>query len=153
VVAVDVVALMLWRGRRTERGASVIELSIVAPVFLLLIFTLVQGALLLYARNIALSAAREGVSDVRLFQPDKYTAGVEAALKQRIRSYVTTVGNQTLVEPRPEITYNADGDGRATVTVSGQAISLLPGMDLTVQRSASMEIEQFEPDPGQAGAH
>lgn len=145
--------LTLWRGRRTERGASVIELSIVAPVFLLLIFTLVQGALLLYARNIALSAAREGVSDVRLFQPDEYTAGVDAALKQRIRTYVTTVGNQTLVEPRPEITYNADGDGRATVTVSGQAISLLPGMDLTVQRSASMEIEQFEPDPGQAGAH
>lgn len=144
--------LTLWRGRRTERGASVIELSIVAPVFLLLIFTLIQGALLLYARNIALSAAREGVSDVRLFQPDEYTAGVDAALKQRIRTYVTTVGNQTLVEPRPQITYNADGDGRATVTVSGQAISLLPGMDLTVQRSASMEIEQFEPDLGEAGA-
>lgn len=144
--------LTLWRGRRTERGASVIELSIVAPVFLLLIFTLIQGALLLYARNIALSAAREGVSDVRLFQPDEYTAGVDAALKQRIRTYVTTVGNQTLVEPRPEITYNAEGDGRATVTVSGQAISLLPGMDLTVQRSASMEIEQFEPDLGEAGA-
>lgn len=144
--------LVLWRGRRTERGASVIELSIVAPVFLLLIFTLIQGALLLYARNIALSAAREGVSDVRLFQPDEYTAGVDAALKQRIRTYVTTVGNQTLVEPRPEILYNADGDGRATVTVSGQAISLLPGMDLTVQRSASMEIEQFEPDLGEAGA-
>lgn len=142
---------MWWRGRRTQRGASAIELSIVAPLFLLLIFTLIQGALLLYARNIALSAAREGVSDVRLFQPDEYTAAVDAALKQRIRSYVAAVGNQTLVEPDPEITYNADGGGRATVTVSGQAISLLPGIDLTVERSASMEIEQFEPDLGEAG--
>lgn len=143
---------MPTRGRRSERGASVIELSIVAPVFLLLIFTLIQGALLLYARNVALSAAREGVSDVRLFQPDEYTAGVDAALKQRIRTYVSTVGNQTMVEPEPEIAYNIAGDGRATVIVSGQAISLVPGMDLTVERSASMEIEQFEPDLGEDGA-
>lgn len=143
---------MTVRGRRTERGASVIELSIVAPVFLLLIFTLIQGALLLYARNIALSAAREGASDVRLFQPDEYNAGVDAALKQKIRRYVTTVGNDTMVDPEPEIAYNSNDDGRVTVTVSGNAISLLPGMDLTVERSASMEIEQFEPDLGADGA-
>jgi Flp pilus assembly protein TadG len=143
----------MWsRGRRSERGASAIELSIVAPVFLLLIFTLIQGALLLYARNIALSAAREGVSDVRLFQPDEYDAAADAAMKERIRSYVTTVGNNTLVKPDPEIAYDAGDSGRATVTVSGEAISLLPGIDLTVERSASMEIEQFEPDLGDPGA-
>lgn len=143
----------MWpRGRRTEHGASAIELSIVAPVFLLLIFTLIQGALLLYARNIALSAAREGVSDVRLFQPDEYDAEADAAMKERIRRYVTTVGNNTLVQPDPEIAYDAGGNGRATVTVSGEAISLLPGIDLTVERSASMEIEQFEPDWGDPGA-
>jgi len=139
------------RGRRTERGVSAIELSIVAPVFLLLIFTLVQGALLLYARNIALSAAREGASDVRLFQPDEYDATVDAALREKIRNYVASVGNETMVRTRPRIAYNPDGNGRVTVTVSGQAISLLPGIDLTVERSASMEIEQFEPDPGVDG--
>lgn len=139
---------MLMRGRRTQRGASAIELSIVAPLFLLLIFTLVQGALLLYARNIALSAAREGASDVRLFQPDEYGPGVEAALSGKIVRYVSTVGNQTMVNTKPRIRYNPGGNGRVTVTVRGNAISLIPGIDMKVERSASMEIEQFEPDMG-----
>lgn len=143
---------MLVRGRRTQRGASAIELSIVAPLFLLLIFTLIQGALLLYARNIALSAAREGASDVRLFQPDEYGPGIEAALSGKIRRYVLTVGNQTMVNPEPQILYNPGGNGRVTVTVQGEAISLLPGIDLQVERAASMEIEQFEPDLGVDGA-
>lgn len=140
------------RGRRTQRGASAIELSIVAPLFLLLIFTLIQGALLLYARNIALSAAREGASDVRLFQPDEYGPGIEAALSGKIERYVSTVGNQTMVNTEPAIRYNPGGNGRVTVTVRGEAISLIPGIDLKVERSASMEIEQFEPDMGVDGA-
>ncbi|MPZ93847.1 MAG: pilus assembly protein [Propionibacteriales bacterium] len=139
---------MSVRGRRTQRGASAIELSIVAPFFLMLIFSLIQGSLWLYARNVALSAAREGASDARLFQPDEYTAGVDAGLKQQLVSYVATVGNNTLVDTKPEIDYNPGGSGRVTVTVTGHAIGLTP-FDLEVRRSVEMEIEQFEPDLGQ----
>lgn len=134
------------RRARSERGASAIELSIVAPLFLLLIFVLIQGALLLYARNVALSAAREGASDVRLFQPAEWNAAVHDGVRQNIVEYVAVVGNQTLRAADARIEHNYGASGRVRVTVSGQAISLLPGIDLEVERTATMEIEQFEAD-------
>src|SRR5699024_7410983 len=54
------------RFRRGDRGASALEFSIIAPILLLLIFTIIQGGLYFYARNTAQSASREGVSYLRL---------------------------------------------------------------------------------------
>lgn len=68
------------RTPRNERGASALEFSIIAPILLLLIFTLIQGGLYFYARNTAQSASREGVSYLRLAGNNADpTAFVEAA--------------------------------------------------------------------------
>ncbi|MPZ61109.1 MAG: pilus assembly protein [Propionibacteriales bacterium] len=143
---------MRSRGERTERGASALELSLVAPFFLALIFLVIQSALYFYASNVAVSAAREGVADVRLLNREEYErVGGEARIRAYVEEYVSAVGQTTFslkggsegvaVDYRPQ---------RVTVTVSGDALSLLgPLYDLSVTREASGEVERFEPDLGQ----
>ena len=48
-----------------DDGASALELSIVAPAILALIFA-IQAGLFFYCRTVAVQAAREGVSQLRL---------------------------------------------------------------------------------------
>ena len=57
------------RRRRSERGVSTLELAILAPAILTLIFLSIQTALWLYGRSVALNAAEEGRSRLRLVQP------------------------------------------------------------------------------------
>jgi Flp pilus assembly protein TadG len=134
------------RGRaagRHDRGASAIELSIVAPVVLLLIFFTVQVALWLYGRNVALAAAREGVSTLRLAD-DRDVTAAEAKTAKATESYAVKVGGQSLLQPRAVAVFDAD-TGRVRVTVTGQVVSLV-GLDLSVTRTATGEVERFEED-------
>ena len=44
-------------------------MAFVAPAFLLLIFAIVEVALWMHSRNVALASAREGVSELRTVAP------------------------------------------------------------------------------------
>jgi Flp pilus assembly protein TadG len=129
---------------RDDRGASAIELSIVAPVILLLIFFTVQVALWLYGRNVALQAAREGVSTLRLVGETEDIPGAESRTETDTEAYATQVGAQSLLKPQATARFNA-GTGRVRVTVTGHVVSLV-GLDLTVTRTATGEVERFEGD-------
>lgn len=133
--------------RRDERAASAIELSIVAPTFLLLIFTIVQGALWYYGRNVALSAAREGASYLRLAgegdsgQRTQYSdAAVDASTY-----FVQDIG---MLQPAYRVDATFDGDETATMTVGGTVIDLVPFTDLYVEQTVTVELEQFREDEG-----
>ena len=54
------------RGVGRERGSAALELAIVAPALLALIFFSLQAAFFFYGRTAATHAAREGVSQLRL---------------------------------------------------------------------------------------
>jgi Flp pilus assembly protein TadG len=129
---------------RGDRGASAIELSIVAPVILLLIFFTVQVALWLYGRNVALQAAREGVSTLRLVGENEDIPAAESRTEADTEAYATKVGAQSLLKPLATARFN-ETTGRVRVTVTGHVVSLV-GLDLTVSRSATGEIERFEED-------
>jgi Flp pilus assembly protein TadG len=129
---------------RGDRGASAIELSIVAPVILLLIFFTVQVALWLYGRNVALQAAREGVSTLRLVGENEDIPAAESRTETDTEAYATEVGAQSLLKPLATARFNVT-TGRVRVTVSGHVVSLV-GLDLTVTRSATGEVERFEGD-------
>jgi Flp pilus assembly protein TadG len=134
-----------WRAaERNDRGASAIELSIVAPVILLLIFFTVQVALWLYGRNVALQAAREGVSTLRLVGEDQDIPAAESRTETDTEAYATQVGAQSLLKPLATAHFNS-ATGRVRVTVTGHVVSLV-GLDLTVRRSATGEVERFEGD-------
>lgn len=130
-----------------ERGASAVELAIVAPIFLALIFFTLQVGLFAYGRTVAVQAAREGVSQLRLAQdPSEYSA-VRVTVEQSVARYATSVGRETLLDPEVTSAYDA-AEGRVEVTVSGRVISLVPGLDLQATAGASGTVERFEdPDP------
>jgi Flp pilus assembly protein TadG len=129
---------------RGDRGASAIELSIVAPVILLLIFFTVQVALWLYGRNVALQAAREGVSTLRLVGETEDIPAAESRTETNTEAYATKVGAQSLLDPLATAHFNG-ATGRVRVTVTGHVVSLV-GLNLTVTRSATGEVERFEGD-------
>jgi Flp pilus assembly protein TadG len=133
---------------RGDRGSSAIELSIVAPVVVLLIFSTVQFALWLYGRNVALAAAREGVSQLRLAARAAGPAA-EDSTETKVKGYATQVGGQSLLHPAVRARYNPTS-GRVVVTVKGDVVTLVPGWTFTVTRQATGEIERFEGDTGDA---
>ena len=133
---------------RGDSGASALELSIVAPAVLLLIFSTIQFALWSYGRNVALQAAREGVSRLRTVPSDADTDAAREAIEDDVEAYAVQVGAESLLDPAAVARYDATGEGRVRVTVTGRVASLVPGLTLRVTGSATGEIERFEPDEG-----
>jgi Flp pilus assembly protein TadG len=135
------------RRLRGDRGASALELSLVAPGLLLFIFFSIQTGLYFYGRAVAEQAAREGVSKLRLAQTETICQNIAEAVKASVEAYAVTVGRETLLDPEATIgcPLNVEEE-KVTVTVTGDVITLVPGLDLTVTQRVLGEIERFEGD-------
>ncbi|MFD7708578.1 TadE family protein [Streptomyces sp. NPDC059786] len=108
---------------------------IVFPLVLLATVAVVQACLWYYARQIALTAAREGATAARAYQagPADGTA--------RARDVLGRTAGDSL--RGCSVTASSDGQ-RVRVTVSGVALSMLPGVPgLQVSQSASGPVERF----------
>lgn len=139
---------MADRRVRGDRGVSAIELAVIAPTLLLLIFLAIQAGLFFYARSVALQAAREGVSQLRLAQTPGDCAAQSPLTSDAVNSYLAHVGTGALNGARvsPDCgSYAASGTTGPTVTVTvhGHAISLL-GFTLSVDESATGQVERFQ---------
>ena len=127
------------RGRgpsRPDRGSATLELVIIFPVLLLIIFTVVQASLFFYARSLALAAAQEGVRAARAENahlPDGVT---------RARAFLTTTAGDSLLTPTVSSTGSSATQIRIRVT--GRSLSVLPGVPgLTVSQEATGPKERF----------
>jgi Flp pilus assembly protein TadG len=123
-------------GSRTsqERGSATVEAAIIFPVVLLLIFGIIQGALWFHARHVALGAAQEGA---RVAAAEDGGSG-----EDRAREFITNLTGGTLI--RHLIIRESATTQIATVTVNGQAPSLIPGVDgLPVSQTATASVERF----------
>lgn len=105
---------------------------------------MVQAALFFYGRSVALQAAREGVSELRLAQTPAAFRAAEPGAEDRTQQFAAAVGRQSLARPRAAATYN-DVAGTVTVTVTGHVVSLV-GFTLSVSQTATGTVERFEPD-------
>ena len=122
-----------WHAR-DERGSATVEAAIVFPVVLFLIFGIIQGALWFHARHVALGAAQEGA---RVVAAEDGGDGVA-----RAGEFITNLTGGTLI--RNVIVRESATGQTATVTVNGQAPSLIPGMDgLPVSQTATAPVERF----------
>ncbi len=128
---------------RGDRGASAIELSLVAPGLLLFIFLSIQTGLYFYGRAVAEQAAREGVSRLRLAQTQAISDGIRDDVQRSVEAYAGIVGRETLLQPKATTTYDSV-TGKVSVTVTGDVITLVPGVDLTVTQRVFGEVERFE---------
>ncbi|MEA2703144.1 MAG: hypothetical protein QOD63_1089 [Actinomycetota bacterium] len=116
-----------------DEGSSTLEFVILMPVLLLLLFGCVQGALWYHARNLALSAATEGLQAARTEQ------GTATAGERSATSFLTRAGGltgSTVAVDKTPVT--------VTVTVTGTAPSILPGLlDLSVSQTAVGPVERL----------
>lgn len=131
--------------RRDERGASALELAFIAPAFLMLIFFTVQGALYFYGRNVAIQAAREGVSQLRLAQSQSMYDSIKGSAVSHTEDFADQVGRGGLNGAVAKPGYD-DRTGRASMTVTGTTITLVPLLDLKVTASAEGPVEKFRGD-------
>lgn len=116
-----------------DGGASPVELAILLPVIITLLFTSIQLAVYFLARSEALAAAQEGVTAQRAYQA---TNGVGAA---HANAFIQR-SDGWLVDGQPQVTTDAT---QVTVIVTGQSLSLIPGWTLRVSQTAHGTIERI----------
>jgi Flp pilus assembly protein TadG len=126
-----------WHGRRwgEDRGDASLQMAIVFPFILLTTIAVIQASLWYYAREIALTAAREGLTAARAYQssPADGTARAQEVLGRSAGDSLHGYG----------VTASNDGR-RVRVRVSGTALSMIPGLPgLTITQSASGPLERW----------
>ncbi|MFE5841978.1 TadE family protein [Streptomyces niveus] len=121
------------RARVRDRGA--VEWSMVMPMALLMLLTLVQAGIWFHARSAAQHAAQSGVDAERVHNAPA-GAGRSAAhdVLERMGGSVTA----------PSVTVERAG-GQVSVQVDGEAILLLPGMSVRVSERVRAPAEEFTP--------
>lgn len=117
-----------------ERGSATLETALVYPAVLLLVLLTMNTALWFHARNLAMAAAQEGLRAGRSHgsSPSAGQATAEHFIQQAGGSFLT----------RPKVTVTRDAD-TLEVSVSGQAISLVPLLPLAVTQVARAPVEKW----------
>lgn len=124
----------VWRP--WDRGEASIQMAIVFPFVILVTVAVVQAAMWFFARNIALTAAREGVAAARTYQAP------EGAGAARARETLDRIAGDSLGQASVSTAGSSATEVRVTVT--GHAPSLLPGLSgLSVSQSAGAPRERW----------
>jgi Flp pilus assembly protein TadG len=96
-----------------ERGAAATEFALLLPVFLMILFGIIEFGMIMYGREVVTNAAREGARAGIVQGPPKRTAG-----------QITTIANSYLAGTginQADVTFAAAGAGLvspATLTVT-----------------------------------
>jgi Flp pilus assembly protein TadG len=123
------------RRARPDAGSSAIELVLLTPVLIALVFTVVQAALVWHARHVALAAAQQGDRIAR--SADTVD---DATVRAQTVAYLHSLGADLVGSPTVTVTRSG---GFVTVTVTGRAVSIVPGAALHVHAVSRGPVEQF----------
>jgi len=117
-----------------ERGANPVELAVVMPAILVLLFGSIQLGVWFVARATALNAAQSGVNAQRTLQapPD--------AGRDRATSFLRAAGDWLVDWPPPICTRTAT---EVTCTVTGRSLSVIPGVQFRVRQTAHGTVERW----------
>ncbi len=120
-----------------------LELVVVFPVLMLLVWVGMQLVLVLFANRVALAAAQEGMRAARAH------SGTVAAAEQRTHRSLDQLGSTLLLHPQVQASRTAE---IARVQVSGRAQQLVPLFArLRVIQVVQSPRERFRSDAG--GSH
>jgi hypothetical protein len=136
----DTAARRVARAGGRDRGASPVELAILIPAILVLLFASIQVAAIFLARAVALGAAQQAVSTVRVLDGPPDSAGIAAA-----DEFVDGAGDW-LAGPRVYRSSPVGDETQVSFTVEGQALSILPWASFTVRQTAHGTVERFTED-------
>ncbi len=120
--------------RQREAGSATIEISILAPTLLLVVFSIIQVGLWSYARSLALAAAQEGAV------AGSVLGSSAAAGREQARRFLADSAGDSLVGTA----VTSSSDARSLrIEVSGRALSVLPGLPgLPVRQAAESPVER-----------
>ncbi|WP_130406217.1 TadE family protein [Micromonospora violae] len=125
----------------SERGANPVELAVLMPLILVLLFASIQVAAVFLARSTALNAAQSGVNAQRTYQA-RDGAGVESASRFLRAAGGWLVGwdkaGPTCVTTPTDVPTPTE----VTCTVSGRSLSVVPGVDFAVRQTAHGTVER-----------
>ncbi|MFJ8313346.1 MULTISPECIES: TadE family protein [unclassified Streptomyces] len=119
-----------------DRGSNPIQMAIILPFVIVLILILLQGIMWAYARNVAYSSARAGVTAGRMYGATPSDGAAKA------RQVLDEVGSSMLTDR----TVSTDGSSpeRLRIRVDAQALSMIPGISgIHVQATVSGPIERW----------
>jgi hypothetical protein len=119
-----------------NRGSTVIEAVLIIPVLMLLLLAIVQFTLWAHAAQVTQLAASEGDRTAR-----SLGGGVPAGISQA--QFVLRGSGSSLESSRVTATL-LPGD-QAEITVTGRAVSILPGMALPVSSVQVGPVQEFRP--------
>lgn len=128
------------KGWRTDRGSISLEYVVLTPVLLLLIFTIVQVAFWYHGRDVALAAAQQGARAAREHNGGSAAKGADAA-----RAFIERAGGSKVIENAAVTPQRTATD--VTVTVTGNVMTLVPGLRLPISQTASLPVERFNDLP------
>jgi Flp pilus assembly protein TadG len=131
------------RAGRGDRGSSAVELVLLAPMLLALIWLVIQYALYYQGRQVALAAAQIGARVAR--QDADTVPDWQAIAEHAAQSYYAGLGTRVLGGTVTAVAAPA-GASQVKVTVTGQAASIMFGLTLTIHETAGGPIECFRPD-------
>jgi len=125
-------------GQGTDRGASAVELAILAPGLIFISMLIVQFALWLDATHAALSAAQEGDRAARAAEFNQ--SGWQQTATQVAMNYYHGLDTSVLSNVSvSQIKYDA-GTNTVSLTVSGKLSGIVP---LTISETVSGPVECF----------
>lgn len=121
---------MNQRIRRGSRGSVSIEALVLVPLFLAVVFTIMEASLWIHASTVAQAAAQDGVR----------AGTVVGGSETQARATAQEILGQRSVGEDWQVTTTVDGRN-LTVSVAGFATSVVPGVSLGVHESATMPLE------------
>ena len=121
-------------GGTGDRGSVSVEVVVLMPLLLLIVFLGVQGAVYYYARSLAIAAAQEGARAAAL-PNSTLTDGKSAAAAFLAGTAGNTLHALTITGTRTATT--------ATITVHGSSLTLIPGWTPTLTQTASLPVERI----------
>lgn len=124
---------------RRDSGSASLEIAILAPVLLLMVFMVVQVSLWSFARSLAHAAAEEGASAGATYR------AVPGAAVARGQHFLLETGGDSLTS----VVISSSGSTATTIRVEvhGRALSVLPGIrGLMIDEVAQAPVERFTTD-------
>jgi Flp pilus assembly protein TadG len=103
---------LFHRASSDERGAAAVEFALVVPIFLVIVFGMVDFTRAYYTQSAIAAAVREGARMASV-QKNPVSTASQALVKQRVRTFVVPFGNDAI--PLTSITVQMVGTNGTTV--------------------------------------
>ena len=120
---------------RGQVGSVTLELTVIFPAVLLLIFGIVQAAVWYHGRTLAMLAAQDGLRVVQALD-----GSAAAGRAQATAALADNGATGFLTDPRVTATRTPTS---GTVTVTARSVALLPGVALPVSQRATGPVERL----------